>query len=591
MVRISQLTSRSGRLFLILIIVCTALVLNPVWANSQLTVPIGHRVYDVLESAELRGIIEKLHSAKPYPVSSIIKLLEEVRSSSLTFHEAKEVEFLLSELTVDASDTDSFNGLLTTGSYHTYSDKYDIYIEMGGKAELQSTLTLNRQGEADHRVSARPFIRSDIKGFASFSMDAGVRLDQLDSRPFLDSDFTIPGEGFYMDLLAGSRGNSTKIPFDRFYAGFDLHPEIGLSFLDHMIQIRWGAMKRDWGVGTDGLQLAGKASAFEAIEGHLQLTDWFRYSFMTGSLGGFALKDGIEGNDAFFEQDLHDNEFNNNYSAKRVEVDLPGHITFGIYESSIWIKRFEIGYLNPFTILMLQQNLLGDTDNMLAGIDLQWYLPGILKAYGAAATTEMNKISPAEFFTNYRNIMGLQAGVEVAVPLGRFSTVTLQYTKLEPFFYTHYPLNQDTADQIQTSYVNKGFSLGYPLHPNSDELLLSSRFGLTETLTGFLTAVYQRRSAQYGYAIDMSVNEKYKNMENAGPKDFLGNLFEKRLSIEVGVSKRFLRFPITFHGSYRFGFASERGLDTSVDFNHIPNTAWSALRFDHVVQLGFTVYH
>jgi hypothetical protein len=511
--------------------------------------------------------------------------------------------------------------VFSTGNYHTYSEDYGIYMEVGATIETQSTFSLVNPSHFDMRNAIRPYIKSDFKDILSFSMDVGLRQDKLDSRPFLDNDFTIPGEGFYMDFLSGGSG-SDVIPMDAFYSGFDLHPEISISLLQGMLELRWGAVNRDWGVGTNNLQLSSQAAPFEAIEGHLHLTEWLRYSFITGSLGGFALPDGIEGNDAFFAQTLHSNEFNNNYSAKRVEVDLPWNITFGIHESNIWIKRFEIGYLNPFTILMLQQSLLGDTDNMLAGIDFQWRLPGILRLYGSFATTEMNAISPSVFFTHYRNIMAFQGGVDIDLPVGRFSKITFQYTKLEPFFYTHYPITekefvgyeevvtsspedtdipteetntylrpQYSTKVIQTSYVNKGFTLGYPLHPNSDEFLATTRIGISPTLNTFLTVKYQRRSSQYGYAIDMSVNERYRGMSGlVEPKDFIENLFEKNLSVEIGATKSFIDFPITIYGSYRLGAVVDKELNTVVDFNHYPTGSWSSPSFDHVVKIGVTIY-
>ncbi len=610
----------------LLVMVLILIIATPLSAISQLSVPLGHRVYDVLDSAEIRGLLPKLSTVRPYSTATIIRFLEELYEKPLRNTEKEEVAYLIKQLAGDYSSTESFNDMVGTGSYHTYLEEDNIYLEVGGKVEFQATTPLTDSDHSDLRFTIRPYIKSDIKDIVSFSMDVGLRMDKLDSTPFLDNDFTIPGEGFYMDFLAGSRG-SDSIPFGEFYAGFDLFPEISTSLWDGLLELRWGAVKRNWGVGTNGLQLAGKAAPFEAIEGHLHLADWLRYSFITGSLGGFALKEGIEGNDAFFAQSLHDNQFNNNYSAKRVEIDLPWNFTFGIYESNVWVKRFEIGYLNPFTILMLQQSLLGDMDNMLAGIDFQWRLPGLLRVYAALATTEMHEISPSEFFTHYRNIMGFQGGIDIDLPVGQFSKITFQYTKLEPFFYTHYAIPEEEfvgyeeipyidgetdlqdgdiliereneeyvltpvykTNLIQTAYVNKGFSLGYPLYPNSDEFLVSTRIGFSNTINMFLTMKYQRRSGQYGYTIDRSVNKNYRDMDNLDPKDFIENLFEKNISVEIGVTKRFERLPLTVFGSYRFGSMIERELISLGDFNDVPVDPWSRPSFNHVIQIGFNLY-
>lgn len=566
---------------------------QPVHADTHLSVPLGHRVYDVIAAAELRGLVEPLDSVRPYATSTVLKVLNELLENPRLTNESerREIAYLIAELSGSSVDTGS---VLQSGSYRTYSEKTDVMVAVGASIESQSTFSLNNTDQFDMRNAIRPYFRSEIKDFLSISMDVGLRFDRLDNRLFLDNDFTIPGEGFYMDLLNGG-DKPEEIPFDQFYAGYDLHPEIAASFLDGMMQFRWGSVNRDWGVGLNNLQLSSTASPFEAIEGQIHFSDWLRYSFITGSLGIFALEEGIDGNEAFFVQTLHSEEFNNNFSAKRLELDFSDNSTFGIYESCIWPKRFELGYLNPFSILMLQQNIQGDQDNMLAGVDFQWRLPGTLRLYGAWATTEMHEISLDELFTHPRNIMAFQGGVDVDLPVGLFSLLTFQYTKLDPFFYTHYPITDD-EDTIQTAYVNKGFSLGYPLHPNSDEFLLSARFGVTPRLNTFVTVKYQRRSGQYGFDITESVRENYHDIDLYDPKDFLGNLFEKTLSIEVGLSKSLEQFPLTVYASYRFGSTIYREVDTAggteegSNPNYTYQEAWLGPEYSHAVQIGLMIY-
>lgn len=622
-------TFPSSRISRIIIITLFIMMVStvPVHAFSQLSIPLGHRVYTVLQSAELRGLIPHLPSVRPYTASFVIRQLEMIEKTPLSTGEKREIASLISEFSEKEVSTEHMSDMFTTGSYQAYSSTHDVSIEVGATAETQATLLLDDIEQRDLRNAVRPYIKGDIKDILSFSMNAGLRVDKLNSYPFLDGEFSIPGEGFYMDFLAGGSG-SDKIPMDQFYSGFDFHPEIALSLWDGFLDIRWGSVDRDWGVGTQNLMLSGQAAPFEGIEGQWNLADWLRINFITGSLGGFALPDGIDGNDAFFAQSLHSNEFNNNFSANRVEVDLPWNFTFGIYESVIWIKRFEIGYLNPFTILMLQQSTMGDSDNVLAGFDLQWRGDGV-RVYGSMATTEMNSISPDTFFTWYRNIMGFQGGVDVDIPVGNFSKLTFQYTKLDPFFYTHYPLTaeqvlegyeeiseveymEDLNDSdiivsddsdgsiyyrpvystsvIQTSYVNKGFSLGYPIYPNSDEFLVTSRIGISSSFNAYATLKYQRRSSQYGYRIDMSVNEKYRDMDGIELKDFTENLFEQTISLELGASKKFVAFPATLYGSYRIDAVTEKALNTDSEFAHYPVGDWSNLNFSHAVQLGVTIY-
>ncbi len=85
----------------------------------------------------------------------------------------------------------------------------------------------------------------------------------------------------------------------------------------------------------------------------------------------------------------------------------------------------------------------------------------------------------------------IQTGIQAPVPGLPWSKLSFQYTKIEPFTYTHYYVkdapgyslpdknndgNPDYA--MDTGYTNCGESLAYGLEPNSDEFLiqLSSQF-------------------------------------------------------------------------------------------------------------------
>jgi hypothetical protein len=270
----------------------------------------------------------------------------------------------------------------------------------------------------------------------------------------------------------------------------------------------------------------------------------------------------------FFSDGQQGTTLDNNFSAHRVELALPGNIRLGIYESVVYRKRFEIAYLNPFSILMFQQRILGDFDNMLAGIDFQWRLPGILRLYGTAATTEMNEINPSRFFKVPRNILSMQGGIDFNVPIGSFSKFTFQYTYISPFFYTHYPVNieDDGLDDYayELMYVNKGENLGYPLRPNSDEFLISTQFNLTKGLRANLTAKYQRRSGQYGFNIDNYMVYRAASQGLYEDKDFTGFLFEKTFGLTIGISKTLDKYPVSLYANYLYKLSTKRNQPTAI---------------------------
>lgn len=587
---------------IILVLLLSLLFSLSLYAGNYSTVPLDSEIYTILDWAEVKGILPRLNSVKPYNQAQVIGYLEEIlHSGRLNGSQKMKIEEILAVFSHEYEATDEISAVVKNGYAAAYNETLGITTALGAGIETEVTSLLSSPEVYDLRSVVRPFLTSDIGSFASVYMDAGIRLDKLDNTPFMDTDFTIPGEGFYILITeGGARLENIPDPEGRIFAGFDFYPELSLSFLDNSLQFKIGNYDRNWGQGSNALQLAGSARPFEAIEGYLELSDWLRYSYITGSLGIFSLT--TLGGEDFFSDDLNDRadyRFNTNYSAKRVEVDITEDITFGIFESCVWQKRFELAYLNPFGILMLEQNLYGDLDNMLAGVDFQWRVPEWFNLYGTFATTEMHEIDPARFFTAPRNIMGFQFGADMPLPVGLFSMLKLQYTKLDPFFYTHYtqigdflhPIYRtDGTAALETAYVNKGENLGFPLHPNSDELLLQADIGLKHSVTGTFTVRYQRRSGQYGYEIDAPVVAGYAEFNNYDDKDFLNNIFKHTVSLDLGAKKEFEFFPITVFGNLHYWMDRDRVFTDETGANAVLSDVWNVPVHNTALTIGMHLY-
>jgi len=561
------------------VVFITLLLSVSLFSAQHISVPLTHRAYDVIASAELRGIIKPMATVKPYPKSVIIENLQIILESNMVNEgEAEEIRQTIKELTNEYTQPYSPTNLLKTGAYATYWEEVGIGVAFGANFEFEFAQGLHNTDLFDSRNVARAYFKGDILQSISFNMDFGLRFDQIEPHLFLPNDFTVPTEGEYDEFW--DRGGEHLL-----YIGLDMHPELAMSFQDSNIQLRFGSIKRDWGVGQNNFMLAGSASSFNGIELAVNFSSWFQYNFIAGSLGKFwptgillTPANTAYYNEYYFSDGQQGTRLENNLSAHRVEVKIPWNISLGIYESVLYKKRFEIGYLNPVTILMFEQNLLGDFDNMLAGIDFQWRLPGILRLYGTAATSEMHEISPARFFIAPRNILSMQGGIDVHLPIGQFSKFTFQYTYLAPFFYTHYPMNRDydKTEAEDTSYydlwyVNKGQNIGYPLRPNSDEFLVTFDVGLPQGWRTSLTAKYQRRSGQYGFNIDKYM--VYSATSEYEDKKFTENLFEKTLGLDFTVAKTFDSYPITIKATYMYTLQTDRGEPNPVKWWMFPTTA------------------
>ena len=607
---------------------------------SHISVPLGHRVYPILQNAEIRGIIDTGLAVRPYPTSAVLRYLETIKSSNLvTVSEQTLVNELIAEIAQTGHQDNAPSSMARYGSYKTHNEAIDTTAILGARLNFQFAQSISDTSLFDSRNGGDFYIRADIKNMVSIHMNIGLSFDHLEPRIFLSNDFTIPSEGKY-DTFWDHGGEHIL------YYGIYTSPEISTSLFDDNLRLRWASINRDWGVGTNNLMLSGSARSFNAIEASYEISSWLRYAFITGALGKFTPKD-LNDPDGFYDEYhfsdlLHETRYDNNFAAHRVEVDLPGNITFGIYESVVYRKRFEFGYLNPLSIIMYEQNIMGDFDNMLAGVDLEWTLPGIMRLYGAVATTEMSEIDPKRFFKAPRNIMGMQAGVDVNLPFFSFSSATLQYTYLAPFFYTHYPqmerairheYNNDDGDYDLVSYIrateelgylNKGENLGYPLRPNSDEIMVSIDMNAPNGWDGNLKVKYQRRSGQYGFNFNEYMVYRAERDGEYADKDFNGTIFEQTLGVKATVNKTLSSAPIRISASYLFKMSRTRDLQvkrvwewtewpdrdnregTAVDYdegvhdidylNIIPieyevSGPWNQWAFSHAIQVGVNIWY
>ncbi len=434
-----------------LLIIVLLVALSPISAANHLSVPVDHHVYRILDAGRIRGLYdENLVAVKPYTASKVIELLKEMasRPDRLRPGEGEEIARLIETFeTTYGSASSGVKDLLSTGYLRSSDPVRNFGAAFGITIDSMQTVDILQAKEYDTRNGIKAFIKGDIGAHISFNMDFGLTLDNLNPHPFLANEFTIPGEGFYIDIFHGGHppGN---IPFEGFYFGLTMNPEVTATFFGGDVTLRWASIKRDWGPGLNNLIVSSTAREFDGIELQLNPTPWFRYAVLQGSLGKFSTGK-FNGEEFTFPSDYAGGSkeakinyrFNNNYSAHRVELDVTKNLTFAIYESVVWQKRFELAYLNPFSIFMFVQNNTGDIDSMFDGLDISYTLPNKVRLYGGMAMNEMSKVgSPIAMLKAPRNMFAFQLGAVIPLPIGTFSTLTAQWTYINPFVYSHYPL-------------------------------------------------------------------------------------------------------------------------------------------------------
>lgn len=557
---------------LILIVLSFLLFLSALGASSWHTVPLDSRAYDIIAVAQDRGLIPPQSNVKPYSYNTVMTLLETIKGKTTRKAELREIEEVEASLrrSYEPVARTNLHDVLMNGNYATVDDSGNWSAQLGIRFQTIQTFGYN-WGEDyfayDTRNSIWGYIAGNLSRFLSYDMNIGLTVDQLDPSAYLFHDFTIECEGFYKSLFSGG-GYTSELPFDGLKAGLVYSPEIDAGFFGGRLQMRFSSIRHDWGPGYGNIQLSSSARSFPAVEINADLASWLRFHSIVGSLSNYDGDTIYDDESSAYRQflaefggDKKNYRYDNNFSAQRVEANF-GPVKFGIFESVVWKKRMEFAYLNPIGIYMYDQNALGDLDNMIAGLDMEvfWHKA---RFWGVFAASELS--DPKHIVTGARNITALQLGMEIPIPLFSFSKLTVQFTRLSPFFYSHYEDDDNPWDQpVNLAYVNKGFNLGYPLDPDSAELLIAYDAGFGHGLSLNTVFKSQFRSAQYSttnYGTTVETFMDYSNDDEYSAKHFLDYIWNIASSLEVTVHKNFESYPLEIWGGLRFELDFRRSYD------------------------------
>ncbi|NQT57486.1 MAG: hypothetical protein HQ557_00745 [Bacteroidetes bacterium] len=527
---------------IILVFFLFILGIMPGLSAMNLLVPLEDEAYLLLEVCELRGYIDTLSEIRPYSTEYIINNLHKA-ANSIDVHA---VEISAIQKTIDRLQPETGENPLLNGKIGFFSSKEDVQAELG--ISLDQNLSYNfLSGKIDYRSGYNFFLQGNYTEAFSYRIKAGVRLDQLNplvgvisfqfpsETPVVNYDYTTPGEGTYFNFLGRDDGTNVDYSYGDGIAPFpvvgaDSDSQLNISLFNDALELHWGMYARDWGHGSMGLLISRDARPFDALEIRMQLADWLEYTYITGSLTEW--------------HDSLKNTRQNMLTMKRIEIAPIKNLKLSLFENVVWIKRFEMGYLNPFTITTLYQNMLGDFDNMYAGADFQYTPIKGLQFYGSVVVDEMNTPNPVVWFRQARNIFTLQAGAQISLASWVPGLIRLQYTKLEPFFYTHGIRNHASYSDtpMDTTYIHKGENIGYYLPPNSDEFFLSTSNFISADIIFETTIRYIRHSDQFGGSLTDSID--YDRITEYPEKNFTGTLTGHILAFSFSLKYHFNDFPL-----------------------------------------------
>lgn len=463
-------------------------LIGAVGAQSHNSVPIDETdLYRLLEMAEISGRIDPLPSARPLPLSVVKKALRQLQNSQyqLSVRQKNILNDYIKRFVVDENEF-----FLRDAEIRHQHDIFPLSWRF--YAETDSSIDVADISQSGTHNIFGGILAGDLGKSFSYKFEINAQLNKVnidDNAPYpyawAPYTYTKRWDGGARYL----KSPSPQILMPRGWAlGWALYPEMAFSLWENQVNFRFGRVRRDWGFGEGNLFLDKQARPFMGVEGSISPLKWLTFNFVIG---------GLEYSPTFrnspFQTGAYPANGNNDsigikevarvqqnmISLFQLEVRPTKWLYIAFYDAAIYLKRFELGYMFPFMPSLLFQNNTGDYDNLLFGGTLALIWPNLLRAYGTILLDEWN---PKMDLNALRNQIAFQAGIKLVPPIGVWSLATFQYTKIEPFTYSHYATSgspwfysnpENPTLEMETGYQNNGENLGSYLEPNSDEFLLS----------------------------------------------------------------------------------------------------------------------
>lgn len=556
------------------------------YAQTHASVPVDHAVYVILDQAEVRGLCPPLPSVKPYTFAKILETIDEilsaepVRFGSLTNSERAQLENIRAELSASTAGFNPWKGMyrfdtagkkgvrfsgdigvtletLNSAAYYTEREKTYFGTDTWGTLYVKGDVGEHFSFDVDFSAGMMRAERTELGEYDTYAPELIENEDHINrrlstySQPLAFFPYTHQKnwDGFMVNVGPVTASNMKSWPNDISIAA-KMISEMSASAFGDMLLIRFGRIRREWGAMSPGssLVLNSAARPFTGISADFNPVPWLAYSSITGVLE-FDNTNGIKTPAMTFQ---------NAYSLQQLELNYKNyfHIDFG--SSAIWSKRLELGYIYPLLDNFFYQNFIGDFDNMAIHLNVKGQYPGLGKLWFSFFMDEMEISSMSSAFDLDRHMFAYQAGLQGVIPFMPFTSLSICYTKIEPYNYTHtraiVPWYGDNL--MESAYINSGVCLGYYLPPNSDEIKV--RFDTRPLLKTASHVQYQliRHGADYGpHQVDGSslvseLDPSGRSEKASLRKNFLKDgAYQWMHIVKIGAEHTLKKFPLTFFGS------------------------------------------
>ena len=248
------------------------------------------------------------------------------------------------------------------------------------------------------------------------------------------------------------------------------------TYGDANLGIQAGFMRGSWGpVYDDGVVIGPQAPESG------QLTFSWRSPSLTADFGFFMLQQGWSTSSGILDDNGNTVGFNSQkyLMIHGLDYSPTGWLELGAFESMVWVDRIEPLYFIPLSEYFFSQSLAGYADNAFAGLSASAYLPYSMKLdlVGYVDDLAFASILRGDWDTDCK--VALQASLSWAPESPIFQRLSLDYTAVTPYTYTHWENTGSDASGASyvgaLAYTNGGQNIGPDLDPDSDRLTLQAK--------------------------------------------------------------------------------------------------------------------
>jgi len=432
------------------------------------SVPLDNEIYNYLTRGAAKGYITLNDETRPWSRIYVAGKLLELRNilDKLTTWEKESLEFYEHEYYYELVKLKK-ETINTTLKYLTfdYSDRFRFFFYEDSNFTFSAEPMLGY--EIGKKYGDNQLERHNgINIYGSFSDNIGISSNLIDNLE----------EGL---LLDANRTYSNKTGFG-FITSFNKSIEYDYVNASIDISWKWGnfGIAKDyiqWGSGESGqLIFSTKAPSFPFIRLKLNPVDWFEFNYIHGWLNSTIIdSSGLRYN---FNQNRLHYSLVDKFIASHLFTFRPlGNLSISVGESVVYSDKIQPVYFIPFLFFRLADHYVMNNDNNVGGnaqifADIRYKNKPIKSifyfslfidelAVGSLFNSASNRIEAKQTELAYT------IGGKFIDPFLENSEVVLEYTKIEPYVYSH-------SDDAQF-YSNYKYQLGHWIGNNGDLVFLS----------------------------------------------------------------------------------------------------------------------